>query len=95
MIKRAYFHPLSHLPGNKLLSSTYFFTGIAGLSGRSHYFHPLGHKHYGKIFRFSPDIVSVTDKDMIKEVNLPLVIVCDIHLVMLILPFLFICLVCD
>ncbi|KAG0209892.1 hypothetical protein BGX33_005271 [Mortierella sp. NVP41] len=67
MIWRAYFHPLSHLPGNKLLSSTYFFTGIAGLSGRSHYLLPLGHKRYGKIFRFSPDIVSVADKDMIKE----------------------------
>ena len=69
MIKRAYFHPLSHLPGNKLLSSTYFFLGIAGLSGRSHYFLPLGHKYYGKIFRFSPDIVSIADKDMIKEVR--------------------------
>ncbi|KAF9101684.1 hypothetical protein BGX29_005355 [Mortierella sp. GBA35] len=68
MIWRAYFHPLSHLPGNKLLSSTYFFTGIAGLSGRSHYLLPLGHKRYGKIFRFSPDIVSVADKDMIKEI---------------------------
>ncbi|KAG0070742.1 hypothetical protein BGZ89_012568 [Linnemannia elongata] len=68
MIKRAYFHPLSHLPGNKLLSSTYFFLGIAGLSGRSHYFLPLGHKYYGKIFRFSPDIVSIADKDLIKEI---------------------------
>ncbi|KAF9919421.1 hypothetical protein FBU30_011040 [Linnemannia zychae] len=68
MIKNAYFHPLSRIPGNKLLSSTYFFTGLAGLSGRSHYAIPIAHKRYGKVFRLSPDNVSVADKDMIKEI---------------------------
>lgn len=34
MIANAYFHRLSPIPGNKLIASTYFFTGLASLSGR-------------------------------------------------------------
>lgn len=34
MVANAYFHPLSPIPGNKLVASTYFFTGVSSLSGR-------------------------------------------------------------
>lgn len=33
MIANAYFHPLFPIPGNKLVASTYFFTGVSSLSG--------------------------------------------------------------
>jgi len=36
----------------------------------SHYPLPYLHKFYGKVARISPDIVSVADKDMIKEVRM-------------------------
>ncbi|KAI1320821.1 hypothetical protein EDD11_009778 [Mortierella claussenii] len=68
MVKNAFFHPLSSIPGSKLLASTYFFTGVSTLSGKSHYSIPLFHKRYGKVVRIAPEIVSVADKDMIKEI---------------------------
>ncbi|KAG0096331.1 hypothetical protein BGZ93_004714 [Podila epicladia] len=68
MIANAYFHPLSPIPGNKLVASTYFFTGVASLSGRSHEWLPAFHKRYGKVVRIAPEIVTVADKDMIREI---------------------------
>ncbi|KAF9586756.1 hypothetical protein BGW38_000007 [Lunasporangiospora selenospora] len=68
MIFNAFFHPLARIPGNKLVASTYYFVGASTLSGRSHYGIPLAHKMYGKVVRVAPEIVSVADKDMIREV---------------------------
>ncbi|KAG0359463.1 hypothetical protein BG005_000767 [Podila minutissima] len=73
VIATRYFHPLSHLPAG-FLSTTYFFTALGVLSGRSHYFLPFVHKKYGKIARVgklyvkTPNIVSVADKDAIREI---------------------------
>ncbi|KAF9388849.1 hypothetical protein CPB97_000297, partial [Podila verticillata] len=68
MVANAYFHPLSPIPGNKLVASTYFFTGVSSLSGRSHEGLPAFHKRYGKVVRIAPEIVTVADKDMIREI---------------------------
>ncbi|KAG0328769.1 hypothetical protein BG000_000317 [Podila horticola] len=68
MIANAYFHPLSPIPGNKLVASTYFFTGVASLSGRSHEGLPAFHKCYGKVVRIATELVTVADKDMIREI---------------------------
>ncbi|KAK3815001.1 MAG: cytochrome P450 [Benniella sp.] len=68
MISNAFFHPLSPIPGNKLLASTYFFTSASSLTGRTHYSLPLYHRLYGKVVRIAPEIVSVADKDMIREI---------------------------
>ncbi|KAG0357541.1 cytochrome P450 [Gamsiella multidivaricata] len=67
IINNRYFHPLSHIPSS-ILSSTYFFTALGVYSGRSHYFLPSTHKRHGKIVRLAPDIVSVADKDAIREI---------------------------
>ncbi|KAG0358601.1 cytochrome P450 [Gamsiella multidivaricata] len=68
MVANAFFHPLSPIPGNKLVASSNFFTGIASLSGRTHYGMPFVHKRYGKVVRIGPEFVSVADKDMIRQI---------------------------
>ncbi|ORZ04879.1 cytochrome P450 [Lobosporangium transversale] len=68
MISNAFFHPLAPIPGNKLIASTHLFEGLFFLSGRVHHFFPLAHKLYGKVVRVAPNIVSVADKDMIREI---------------------------
>ncbi|ORZ04881.1 cytochrome P450 [Lobosporangium transversale] len=68
MISNAFFHPLSPIPGNKLVASTRLFEALLILSGRVHYCFPLVHKLYGKVVRVGPNIVSVADKDMIREI---------------------------
>ncbi|KAF9293927.1 hypothetical protein BGZ74_011493 [Mortierella antarctica] len=52
----------------KLVASTYFFTGVASLSDRSHEGLPAFHKRYGKVARIAPELVTVADKDMIREI---------------------------
>ncbi|KAG0317849.1 hypothetical protein BGZ99_006076 [Dissophora globulifera] len=68
MISNAYFHPLSPIPGSKLIASNNFLTGISTLTGRSHYGLDQLHKRYGKVVRIGTDIVTVADKDMIREI---------------------------
>ncbi|KFH69694.1 hypothetical protein MVEG_04500 [Podila verticillata NRRL 6337] len=68
LAQNEWFHPLSHIPRPFLISSTFFFAGLSTYSGRSHYFILILHRYYGKVVRFAPNIVSIADKDMIKEI---------------------------
>ncbi|KAG0256656.1 hypothetical protein BG011_004383 [Mortierella polycephala] len=67
LIYTRYFHILSHLP-SPIFSASYFFTGVGVYLGRSHYFLPKTHARYGKIVRVGPNIVSVADKDAIRDI---------------------------
>ncbi|KAF9925204.1 hypothetical protein BGZ67_008852 [Mortierella alpina] len=68
VIYNAFFHPLASIPGNKLLTSSYFLTSLAFLTGRSPYALAFLHNYYGKVIRIAPNFVSVADKDMIREI---------------------------
>ncbi|KAF9558543.1 hypothetical protein EC968_007066 [Mortierella alpina] len=67
-ISNAFFHPLSRIPGNKFMASSYLPVIASILFGRAQDMLPFLHKRYGKVVRVGTDLVSVADKDMIREI---------------------------
>ncbi|KAF9981398.1 hypothetical protein BGZ75_007347 [Mortierella antarctica] len=67
-ISNAFFHPLSRLPGNNVIASSYLPVIASILFGRAQDLLPFFHKRYGKVVRVGTDLVSVADKDMIREI---------------------------
>ncbi|KAG0360685.1 hypothetical protein BG005_010151 [Podila minutissima] len=67
LIYNKYFHPLSHIPGG-FTSLSNFYTALGTSIGRSHEFTPQAHKRFGKVVRVAPNIISVADKNAIRDI---------------------------
>jgi hypothetical protein len=68
LIKRVYFHPLSHFPGPKWAATSEFFLFYILWSGRAKPWYRELHERYGPVVRCGPNHLSFNDPDMVATV---------------------------